>query len=113
MISVCLKKESNSYEVVKQRGEFILHLLEDNQKEMAKSFFKPTNFEDGKINGHDFKFENKIPLLENIPAYLQCRVIDILENGDHPLFLAEVADAVIHKEVNPLELRKPGWTYGG
>ena len=113
MISVCIKRNSASYEIVKKRGEFILHLLGDNQKELASTFFKPTIFENEKLNGQEFSLENNLPLLKDIPAYIQCKVVEILENGDHPLFLADVVDAKINNDSNPLELRKTGWTYGG
>tara|TARA_B110000116_G_scaffold213591_1_gene189866 strand:+ start:674 stop:1147 length:474 start_codon:yes stop_codon:yes gene_type:complete len=113
MISVCIKRNSASYEIVKKRGEFILHLLGDNQKELASTFFKPTIFESEKLNGEEFSLENNLPLLKDVPAYIQCKVVEILENGDHPLFLAEVVDAKINNDSNPLELRKTGWTYGG
>ena len=113
MISVCIKRNSASYEIVKKRREFILHLLGDNQKELASTFFKPTIFENEKLNGQEFSLENNLPLLKDIPAYIQCKVVEILENGDHPLFLAEVVDAKINNDSNPLELRKTGWTYGG
>ena len=113
MISVCIKRNSASYEIVKKRGEFILHLLGDNQKELASTFFKPTVFENEKLNGEEFSLENNLPLLKDVPAYIQCKVVEILENGDHPLFLAEVVDAKINNDSNPLELRKTGWTYGG
>ena len=113
MISVCIKRNSASYEIVKKRGEFILHLLGDNQKELASTFFKPTIFENEKLNGQEFSLENNLPLLKDTPAYIQCKVVEILENGDHPLFLAEVVDAKINNDSNPLELRKTGWTYGG
>jgi flavin reductase (DIM6/NTAB) family NADH-FMN oxidoreductase RutF len=113
MISVCIKRNSASYEIVKKRGEFILHLLGDNQKELASTFFKPTIFENEKLNGQEFSWANNLPLLKDIPAYIQCKVVEILENGDHPLFLAEVVDAKINNDSDPLELRKTGWTYGG
>ena len=113
MISVCIKRNSASYDIVKKRGEFILHLLGDNQKELASTFFKPTIFENEKLNGQEFSLANNLPLLKDIPAYIQCKVVEILENGDHPLFLAEVVDAKINNDSDPLELRKTGWTYGG
>ena len=113
MISVCIKRNSASYEIVKKRGEFILHLLGDNQKELASTFFKPTIFENEKLNGQEFSLANNLPLLKDIPAHIQCKVVEILENGDHPLFLAEVVDAKINNDSDPLELRKTGWTYGG
>ena len=113
LISVCIKRGSASYEIVKKRGEFILHLLGENQTDLASSFFKSTLLEDGKLNGHEFRLHNELPLIEGVPAYLQCKVMEVLEKGDHPLFLAEVVDAVVNNDSNPLELRKTGWTYGG
>lgn len=113
LISVCIKRGSVSYEIVKKRGKFFLHLLGENQKDMALSFFKPTILEHGKLNGHGFNLENDLPLLIDVSAYIQCKVIEILENGDHPLFLAEVVDANVNSDSKPLELRTTGWSYGG
>ncbi|HIG51677.1 MAG TPA: flavin reductase [Candidatus Marinimicrobia bacterium] len=113
LISVCIKRGSASYEIVKKRGEFILHLLGDDQKDLALSFFKSTVLEHGKLNGHEFRLHNEMPLLKEAPAYIICKVVEILENGDHPLFLAEVIDAVVNSDSKPLELSTTGWSYGG
>ena len=43
MISICLKNKSNSYQIVKKREEFLLHLLGEDQKNMAKSFNRYIN----------------------------------------------------------------------
>ena len=40
LISVCIKKESTSYDVTKKRGKFLLHILGADQKKIAASFFK-------------------------------------------------------------------------
>ena len=48
-----------------------------------------------------------------VPAYFKCKVVAIIEKGDHPLFLAEVKNAVVQKILEPLELRTTGWYYGG
>jgi len=54
-----------------------------------------------------------LPLLEDVPAYLKCRVLEIMEHGDHSLFLSEVKNAVVRRDLEPLELRTTGWNYGG
>ena len=113
LISVCIKRDSASYKVVKERGEFMLHLLGEDQKDLAASFFKPTILENGLINGQKYQLQDDLPLLMAVPAYIKCRVLDIVEKGDHPLFLAEVIDAVVNEESKPLELRKTDWSYGG
>ena len=38
---------------------------------------------------------------------------DIIEIGDHPLFLSEIVDAKLSQDADPLELRRTGWSYGG
>ena len=113
LISVCLKGDSGSYKVVKKRGEFLLHILGENQRDKAASFFKQTTLKNGLINYQEYQLQDNLPLLKEVPAYLKCRVLDIMENGDHPLFLSEVKDAVVYKKLEPLELRSTGWSYGG
>ena len=113
LISVCIKRESRTFDVVKKSNGFILHLLSHEQKDFAGLFFKSTKYEDGMINGQSFEMINGLPVLELPPAYLVCNVLDVNERGDHPLFLAEVKDIVVHHEIEPLELRKTGWSYGG
>ena len=113
LISVCIKRDSASYTVVKERGEFLLHILGENQKELAAFFFKQTTLENGLINEQEYHLQDNLPLLAAVPAYLKCKVVAIMEKGDHPLFLAEVKNAVVQKTLDPLELRTTGWNYGG
>lgn len=113
MILVCIKKESLSYDVIKDRGEFILHVLSKEQKNIASSFFKPSTIENGYINGHKFSLKNGIPLINEVPSYLFCKVVKILNIGDHPIFLSEVRDANFEGDISPLSLQAAGWNYGG
>ena len=113
MISVCIKRNSGSYKVIKNRGEFILHMLGENQKELAATFFKPSELKNGLINGEKYEMKNDLPLLMAPPAYICCQVLEILEHGDHPLFLSEVKEVTVRKGIAPLQLYKTGWSYGG
>ena len=113
LISVCIKRDSFPYAIVKERGEFILHILGEDQKDIAASFFKQTILENVFINEQKYQLKDNLPILTSVPAYLKCKVLEIMENGDHPLFLAEVKNAVVQKELEPLVLRTTGWKYGG
>ena len=113
LVSVCIKRDSASYKVVKERGEFLLHILGEDQKDLAASFFKQTTLKNGFINEQEYQLQDNLPLLISASAYLKCRVLEIMENGDHPLFLSEVINAVVQKESKPLELRNTDWQYGG
>ena len=61
LVSVCIKRDSASYKVVKERGEFLLHILGDAQEDLAASFFKQTNPENGFINEQEYRLQNKLP----------------------------------------------------
>lgn len=113
LISVCIKKNTLSYEVVKDSGTFILHILGEAQKKIASAFFKSTSVENFKINGYDYKISNGLPLIKGFPAYIVCSVEKIIELGDHPLFLAKVEDAIVLEDMPGLELSSTGWSYGG
>ena len=113
LISVCIKTDSASYTVVKESGKFLLHILGEDQKELAASFIKQTTLENGLINKQEYQLQDNLSLLIPVPAYLKCRVLEIIEYGDHPLFLAEVKNAVVRRKLAPLELRTTGWNYGG
>ncbi|MBT5956075.1 MAG: flavin reductase family protein [Candidatus Marinimicrobia bacterium] len=113
MVSVCIKRESHTFEVVGKSNRFILHLLSHDQKDFAASFFKATEHIEGFLNGQSFHMIDGLPVLDLPPAYLVCHVLDVNDRGDHPLFLAEVKDVVVRHEADPLELRKTGWSYGG
>ena len=113
LVSVCIKRNSASYKVVKERGEFLLHILGEEQKDLALSFFKQTTLENGFLNKQPYQLVDNLPSLTSASAYLKCRVLEIMEKGDHPLFLSEVINAVVQKESEPLELRNTDWQYGG
>ena len=113
MISVCLKRNSGAYSLVKEKKEFILHMLSEEQKDVASNFFTSTELEDDKLNGEAFKLIDGLPVLNVAPSYMHCSVLEILEIGDHPLFLCEVDSINLKNSVKPLELRRTGWKYGG
>jgi len=77
------------------------------------SFFKQTTLENGFINEEEYQLKDNLPILTSVPTYLKCRVLEIMETGDHPIFLAELNNAVVQNELEPLELRNTGWNYGG
>jgi flavin reductase (DIM6/NTAB) family NADH-FMN oxidoreductase RutF len=56
---------------------------------------------------------NGCPILEQALAYFECRVVDKIERGDHTVFVAEVIDAGVQREGQPLTLAETGFKYGG
>ena len=116
LIMVGIKVDSGIHEVVKRTGAFAVNILGEGQKEIAAAFFRPSQIEEGRINGYAFEPgpETGAPLLLDLPAWFEARVTDRVERGDHTVVVAEVINAGVRDaDAKPLELRPTGWSYGG
>jgi flavin reductase (DIM6/NTAB) family NADH-FMN oxidoreductase RutF len=114
LVVAAVRRDSNVFACLNQSRVAALHILDRSQKEVAQKFFSPTRSTADALNGEPF-FEGKTtaPILKNLPAYLECKVIDIQgEYGDHALVILEVVEAV-HHPIHPLTVRDSPWEYGG
>jgi len=94
LIVVGVKTDSGAHSVIKTSGSFALNILGKPQVTAAYSFFKPSKREDGKINGEPFRSGSTgAPIMENAPAYVECKLVETVEKGDHSIFIGEVVDA--------------------
>lgn len=94
MVSISVRPERYSYQIIKDTGEFVINLT---TKELAYT----TDY-CGVKSGRDidkFKAMNltpiagevvKAPLIMESPVNLECKVTQILPLGTHDMFLAEV-----------------------
>lgn len=94
MVSVSVRPERYSYEIIRETGEFVINLTTE----------KLTRATDwcGVRSGRDYdKFREMhltpgrsvhvaAPLIEESPVNLECRTTQILELGSHHMFIAEV-----------------------
>lgn len=122
LLVVGVKADSGAHTVVKGTGRFVLNFLGKDQKDLAFGFFKPAKLEDGKLSGQAFHAgANGAPILDAAIAAVECTVSQIVELGDHHVFVAEVTEAVVMKkpqgrlDAAVLEMKDLGDTvyYGG
>ncbi len=38
------------------------------------------------------------PILKSVPAYIECKLVDTVEKGDHSIFIGEVVQAGVSKQ---------------
>lgn len=100
MVSVSIRKERFSHGIIKNTGEFTINLT-------SQALCRATDF-CGVKSGRDVdKFAameltpipapglSVAPAVAEAPAFLSCKVKDIIELGSHDLFLAEIVDVNI------------------
>jgi flavin reductase (DIM6/NTAB) family NADH-FMN oxidoreductase RutF len=118
MLSISVRKDRYSYEIIKSTGEFVVNVT-------TKDLAEATDI-CGMISGRDndkFKITGltpiqgtkvRVPLIDECPINLECQTRSILELGSHDMFVAEIVathidelaldedDRLDIKKINPL-----------
>jgi len=115
LIMVAVRHDSNVLHCIKQSRAAALHILDRSQKAIAQRFFSATEHAHGSLNGESYvDGKTSAPILQNLPAYLECKVIDVREEyGDHAIVVLEVVDAQLRTHIKPLVVADSPWRYGG
>lgn len=136
MVSISVRPERYSYEMIKKSGEFVLNLTTKELVYAAdycgvKSGRDVDKFRELKLTALPAE-QVKAPLIEQSPVNIECRVVQIQNLGSHDLFLAEVlavhadekyldekgrfdlakADPVVYSHGTYYNLKKPLGTFG-
>ena len=99
LIAVGVKADSQIHDIIKTTGNFALNVLGKGQQGAAYTFFKPAERDGQKISGEPFHAGSTgAPVLENTPAFVECRLVTTVEEGDQSIFVEEVVDAGVTQE---------------
>jgi len=94
LVVVGVKADSGAHAIIKDSNVFALNILGKDQKGQAFTFFKPLEREGNSIGGEAFhRGSLGAPILDNAPAFVECKLVDTIEKGDHSIFVGEVQDA--------------------
>ncbi len=115
LLTVAVRPTNSVFRCLAKSAVAVLHVLGHHQTDLAKKFFTPTAVQDDTINGEPFSHgAMRAPILSNAPAYLECTVRQIVDQGsDHAVVILEVVDAVCRERVRPLTMADTPWEYGG
>jgi len=113
-IALAIRKDSNLYNVAESSEYLVVHFPNKEQKSIVSSFFKITDQSHSSINGYKIK-RSKLgnPLLDDIPMILEVKIIEIVDKGDHPIFVCEVVNSILRQDAEMLTMKDTNWHYGG
>jgi len=99
LVAVGVKTDSQIHDIIKTAGNFALNVFGKGQQGAAYAFFKPAERDGPKISGEPFRAGSTgAPVLENTPAFVECRLVTTVEEGDHSIVVGKVVDAVVTQE---------------
>ena len=118
MVGVSVWKEALTHELVSEGRVFALNLIDREDRAIVRKFVKPVELDEagGTLNGLPFHDgPTGAPVLDQAVAWLDCRVRDELDCGDHTFFAGEVVDCGFQKpEDTPmLRMEDTRMNYGG
>ncbi|MCC8139526.1 MAG: flavin reductase family protein [Lachnospiraceae bacterium] len=99
MVSISVRRERHSYDIVKETGEFVLNLVTKDLVRSAdycgvRSGRDVDKFRECRLH----ELPSKVvaaPGIAESPVNIECRVTEIKPLGSHDLFLAEVVSVTI------------------
>lgn len=116
MLSISVRKERYSYDIIKETGEFVVNLVSKDLVRAAdycgvKSGREVDKFAQMKLTPCALKYV-KAPGIEESPVCLACKVVEVKRLGSHDLFLAEILGVTVDSrymdEKNKFHLNEAG-----
>ena len=117
LVMIGVQSNSLTHGAIEGSGSLAVHFLAEDQREVAQKFFRPPD--DGDAGTlHGLRYEpgpaTGSPLINDLPAWIEARVTDRVDRGDHTVYVCEVVGASLQQtDFQPLLLGSTPWTYGG
>lgn len=92
LVTVAIKKQSHLHETMGKSRIFAINVVGKNQKDMLSPFAKESKLEGSSLDGYNFTpgEHTGAPILNDVPAYIECKVVEDITLGDHTIFIGEV-----------------------
>ena len=88
LVLVAVEKRAHSHEYLLRDRVYAMNILAADQEHLSQRFATP-----GPKNFADLEFtigESAAPILAGTLGYVDCRVKEILQGGDHDIFVGEI-----------------------
>ncbi len=113
-VALAIRKDSSFYKVAEKSEYLVIHLPSKEQQSIVASFFKMKDQSQDSINGYNFKWSKlENPILDDLQLILEGKIIEIIDKGDHPIFICEVVNTILRQDVDMLTMADTNWHYGG
>ncbi|WP_236587597.1 flavin reductase family protein [Marivirga aurantiaca] len=115
LVMAAIKNDGELVNVIAESGVLAINVIGKAEKPLIPEFSKDTEVEGNKINGS--LFEEGVtgaPLLTRLPAFVEGKVVEAINKGDHTIFIAEVVNSgVRNPDAEPLMEWETEYHYGG
>jgi len=115
-IMIAVRKGSKSCEMISKSRAFVVNYFSKDGRATLEHFFKAaTSHEGNRLGPFSFRTgKTGAAILDESIGHIECEVRSMAaEFGDHVVVVAEVIDAALREDVDPLIMSDTPWHYGG
>lgn len=97
---VCVDRGAESLPTIRATGAFVVNILADGQEDLSRRFAtKATD----KFGGLPYQRSphTGAPILDDVVAWVDCRVREVLEGGDHVIVVGDIQGGDV-RDADPL-----------
>jgi flavin reductase (DIM6/NTAB) family NADH-FMN oxidoreductase RutF len=94
LIAISVDATAVTNRLIRDGGSFTVNLWDQADTRVFVKFSKPAKKEGNTLNGRPVRTGGTgAPIFEEAVAFIDCRVVQIIELGSHDLFIGEIVDA--------------------
>ena len=104
MVSISVRKQRFSHDLIQRSGEFVVNLVDEARCRAldycgVKSGSQVDKFAETRLTPMAAEGMTLAPAIAECPAYLACRVRQVLELGSHDMFIGEVVGVQVRDDL--------------
>ncbi len=110
LLLVCVVRGNTCHGELTKADRFGINILSSAQEDVSNTFAGRGEPEEGRLRGVPYRLgEHGVPLLDDTIAWVECRKADVLEGGDHDIFVGEALAGKLESEDDPLLFFRGGY----
>ena len=105
LVLICVGRERSIHPIIDAAGRFVVNILGEESQNLSDCFAgAPSPLPRSAFCGARYSLSRSgLPVLDSALAHLECTVQNVMDAGDHTIYLARVVDLAV-SEVHPLPL---------
>ncbi len=94
LILVCIEKNTGSHYALEQSDSFVVNILREDQQYISDRFASYLSDKFAEVKYHPGI--DDLPVLEDVLANLECRLVNSHANGDHTIYVGEIENVTVN-----------------
>ncbi len=116
LLTISIENDAKSLSMIRHSQTFTINVLPKvaEPKKLAGQLGKSYNNHPDKLSGIDYSLvQDTYPILQDALSWVACKVQSSIPAGDSTLIIAEIIDAGLLNEGEPLTMKEAGFRHAG